>query len=1013
MVCHAPLLSAADVNEDDLRPGLITTYRDANPPAGRVVVQLEPSVALALKAGESPHVRLASAAGSARWEGYLRVLRAGDYRFSANLRGKLTVTVGANKVLAAEVSGPDAAAKDGPDTRLEAGIHPFVAEFDRMPGAARVELFWQSPFFRKEPLPFSHLGHLPDKAPAQLARDRSIDQGRLLAEERNCVACHQPADNDRAAKNLANRLGPDLSNVGRRVFAGWIYAWLEAPDKLRPGALMPRLFSADDVGKVERHAVARYLATLGGPVGQSRLNPRDTLAAVLRGQVLFNHVGCRACHRPLEEQVKPAKSDRPDPLFLPPPTTYSIAGLGSKTIPERLTAYLQNPLAVDPSGRMPHMMLQGNEAQDLARYLCANLDSEVPASLPATPSEEQLRSAFVRVESRPEELKDFARLPAAQRLVDLGKRLVIARGCNACHTIAPDGKPFAQVLASASFDDIAKKTGSGCLADKRPADAKAPWFALQQNERNRIREFLERHSGDAGSPAPAYTARVTLERFNCLACHSRDGDGGLTAEMIDSLRRFEKTENAEAVMPPPLTGVAHKLRTSALRGVLTQGARVRPWMGLRMPQFGEANVGRLPEQLAALEGTEPDDTIHKVAVTAAKSEIGRKLHGKSAFGCISCHDLAGNPNYGTRGPDLVLTPQRVRYDWFRRWLEQAQRMQPGTRMPSVFTNGRSTVESVLNGDGDAQAEAMWAYLSLGANLPLPEGMEPPRGLVLPVTDQPVVLRTFMPDAGSRAIAVGYPGGLNVAFDAATCRLAYAWTGNFVDASPVWNNRGGAPAKVMGPVFWKSPPGVPWHATSSTALPDFVAQSKDPAYGAAMPEGKVYDGPRQLRFVGYSTDAKGQPTFRYRLNAEGAAPVEVAEKPEPLRSQAGVGLARRFELKVPAGQTAWLLAGESQREPRLIDVSGASLPFDLKQSSQEVPAASRAIVLPQSGDKVLVLSLASAPAGARWHLQRVGSEWQALLQLPRASEPETLHVNVNLWLPFRDQPDFLKELMLRK
>ena len=42
----------------------------------------------------------------------------------------------------------------------------------------------------------------------------------------------------------------------------------------------------------------------------------------------------------------------------------------------------------------------------------------------------------------------------------------------------------------------------------------------------------------------------------------------------------------------------------------------------------------------------------------------------------------------------------------------------------------------------------------------------------------------------------------------------------------------------------------------------------------MPEGKLYDGPRQLRFEGFVTDKAGLPTFRYRLNAEETQPVAV-------------------------------------------------------------------------------------------------------------------------------------------
>ena len=101
----------------------------------------------------------------------------------------------------------------------------------------------------------------------------------------------------------------------------------------------------------------------------------------------------------------------------------------------------------------------------------------------------------------------------------------------------------------------------------------------------------------------------------------------------------------------------------------------------------------------------------------------------------------------------------------------------------------------------------------------------------------------MPDAGSRAVAVGFPSGVSAAFDAHTCRLAYAWSGPFLDASPVWDGRGGNPAHVLGPHIWNAPAGCPVGATTSNEPPDFAARAKDPAFGAGLPEGKLFDGRR--------------------------------------------------------------------------------------------------------------------------------------------------------------------------
>jgi hypothetical protein len=270
----------------------------------------------------------------------------------------------------------------------------------------------------------------------------------------------------------------------------------------------------------------------------------------------------------------------------------------------------------------------------------------------------------------------------------------------------------------------------------------------------------------------------------------------------------------------------------------------------------------------------------------------------------------------------------------------------------------------------------------------------------------VLLRTFMPDAGSRAIAVGYPGSVSVAFDAATCRLAYAWSGSFLDAAPVWDGRGGNPAKVLGPQFWKGPAGCPVGVSASDEPPDFVAQAKDPAYGGALPEGKLHDGPRQLVFEGYTTDKHGLPAFRYRLQAADPSPVEVTERPEPLRCDVGVGVARQLTIKGAEQQRAWLLAGETGREPRLLDSKGAPVALDLKSQQADVAAAGRWVVLPQDGDRAIVLTTAGAPEGTRWHLRKLDGKWQALLRLPAGSTS----VKVQTWAPYRDDPGLLKELV---
>jgi len=740
VLLFAALPATADdaVDADLLRPGLAAVYRDAAKPTANEVVCREPTIALALSPGEAPHPRLGAEGGSARWGGYLRIPRAGEYQFRAVVRGQFRLTIGGQEALAAEVTDETPALREGPPLRLESGWHALVAEFTRRPGAARVELSWEGTGFRPEPLPADALRHLPTKAPARLATDAAADQGRFLVEERNCIACHQPDDKDRMAMGLSGRLGPDLSRAGARVYVRWLYRWLEAPDRIRPGAVMPRLFADDETGRAERYAVASYLASLGGPLPQEKADAARPGDAV-RGVKLFASIGCLACHNTKDEGGRmkdEPRTPRANASFILHPSSFPLSGLGAKTTVGRLAAYLMDPLTIDPSGRMPQMFLKKDEAEDLARYLCQHA-AGTEAKLPDPPAKTQMIAAFLHVEDRADELAAWQKRPAEAQMIDLGQRVVIARRCNNCHTIAPDGKPFASVLARTTFDDLKTPDNKerGCLAGVPAKDGKAPWFALSAAERSSVRQFLTQGTRGVGSPAPAFAARAALGRFNCLACHTRDGDGGLSADLVGELRRRDKADNDEAVVPPSLTGVAHKLQAPWLRAVLTEGRRARPWMSLRMPQFGPANVGTLPHGLAALEGTAPDDKMPVVPRTAFGLAAGRQLVGRAAFACASCHDLAGIPSTGTRGPDLATMTQRVRYDWYRRWLEQPQRFAPGTRMPSVFTKGKSLVANVLGGSAEDQAEAIWAYLAQGPDLPLPDGVND-RRRPLPMQDDP-------------------------------------------------------------------------------------------------------------------------------------------------------------------------------------------------------------------------------------------------------------------------------------
>jgi cytochrome c553 len=1012
LVLLAPATARA-VDRSDLTPGLVAFYSDGQ--GLPTVARLEPTVALTLAKGESPHPAL-SAGGSMQWNGYINITRAGKYSFSATTTGgKLAVKVGGKDALGGEL-------------QLDGGVLPIEATFTRDPGAdARVELFWQGPGFVKEPLNHQFLGHLAKERPKAFAASGELEHGRFKFEELSCAKCHKPAADDKMAKTLVEHGGPNLTDVAKRAYPGWIYAWLGDPAKLRPHTTMPKAFGDDATADAERYAVTQYLVSLAGkPLEVSKLPavvPNDVKASMEKGRVLYSVTGCTACHNDPLARKKKDEEDEKEPLapadylygthtLAGPVAKYSLGSLGSKFTPATLAAYLQNPLKTNPHGRMPNMNLSPQDALDIARYLCRTADENVtPDTLPKPKLTPDDLAKTVLASATGGEKKSFAAADLAAQWVQLGSRLVASKGCINCHAIEEKGKPRAALDTFAKLDAVKKAGDKGCL-DAKPDAAKVPVYKLDPKERAALAAFLKDGLTGAGSPAPAYQARVALKRFNCLNCHQRDGEGGIPVELADQMRLLEKSENADDVRPPVLTGVGHKTRTSWLKSVLTQSGRARPWMQLRMPQYGDGNVGFLPEAIAYLEGTTPDDKVHAVERTGAKIAAGRTIVGKGGLGCISCHDIGGIANTGTRGPDLSTINQRVRYEWYERWLSQPLRMAPGTRMPQAFVDGASTLKTVLNGNPHDQAEAMWAYLALGPGLPLPDGLEPPKGLVIAVKDRPEILRTFMPDAGSKAVAVGYPGYVSVAFSADQCRTSYAWAGNFLDASPVWNNRGGAPAKLLGQKFWAAPPGHPWALTDGgKAPPDFLSRATNPAYGLPLPlePARIYDGPMAVKFDGYSLDKDGRPTFRYRLDEQHGGPeLIVAETPSPLKSLLATGLARRFDVTIPASQQAWFLAGQTSKEPRAYDRGGKPLKLDLKAAEVTAPAAGARVVLPD-GERAVVLEASGAPTSTVWQFVQNKGTWLAVLKLPTAKAEQKLSVTLNTFALPKDDEGLIKEL----
>ena len=187
----------------------------------------------------------------------------------------------------------------------------------------------------------------------------NVRVGRILLGELSCTSCHALAEEP---AGVLRKQAPILDAVGSRVRPDYLRRYLQNPHTAKPGATMPDVLSALDADARGEtvEALVHFLASTG-TVTEASVNTK----AIDDGRKLFHQVGCVACHDPQEDNTS---------RF---PTSVPLVSLADKYSVGSLTAFLQDPLKVRPSGRMPGLNLSAEEARSIAGYLLRELRSKL------------------------------------------------------------------------------------------------------------------------------------------------------------------------------------------------------------------------------------------------------------------------------------------------------------------------------------------------------------------------------------------------------------------------------------------------------------------------------------------------------------------------------------------------------------------------------------------------------------------------------------------------------------
>lgn len=610
--------------------------------------------------------------------GYLKLKLRGEYQFQLKGRGAAVLSFNGQEVLRAA----DGDLSQAAPVRVELvkGYNQLRIDYvSPAAGDAQLRLYWSSDEFPPEPVPPTDLSH--DGRDGPWRAGESLRLGRLLFAQNHCLKCHaapQGLDLTNAATRMPElaRDAPSLSQAGARLDERWIYQWILAPDKLRNQTTMPRVLEHLDEKTANNHAadIAAFLAaqkTEGVAAGAAD----ETLRK--EGLALFEDRGCIACHR-----------------FTPPDeideqyNRVSLHFAAAKYRPAALAEFLQDTRRHYQWSRMPRFRLTQHEALALA--------------------------AHIRSQSKGK-LEDVvaAEKPDPTR----GRELFAKVGCANCHR-AGDAP-----LAPAHLPAIAPgNAGKGCLAAPDGA-GKAPLFSFSDPQRRCLNDFVKSGFASLARQVPHEFSGRQFEVLNCTACHSRDDrEAHLPYVLLDEGERGLPPEPI-----PNLTWAGEKLQPQwVARQFLGQlDYRPRPHFKAHMPSF-PLRGKLLAAGLSAEHGFAPDENPRPKfddKVAASGAAVAAMNSGLACHRCHAIGEAQATAPFEARSTNLSYASDRLRYDFYHRWMRDPMRIDPTTKMIKFAQDGKKTgLSEYYGGNAHQQFEAVWHYLQRLNEIQRPSGL---------------------------------------------------------------------------------------------------------------------------------------------------------------------------------------------------------------------------------------------------------------------------------------------------
>jgi cytochrome c551/c552 len=467
-----------------------------------------------------------------------------------------------------------------------------------------------------------------DKVMPEVSGD--VARGESLFNIRGCLGCHQvedrpvfdPAQEVPAITESCDVLtgqdcnktkpyqsayshfdvAPNLSNIGNKTNAGWLYTWLKDPKSLQPNTRMPSLRLSDEDAK----DLAAYLMTLTNKNQESIKAVASTPQQIEDGKTLIETYGCFQCHTipGFEEKQKVA----PD-----------LASFGSKTALEYGEVFtapsektwenwteqkLLHPRTLDTKATMPYSQLRPDEVYALLIVLRGMRQDATPKKQYTEPETARQQGRFLVARyncwgCHSVDGKESAILPYFETQASLGDNPEIRRSFGPPSLLGEGERVRATWLIDFLQNVVElrpwlEKTLT--LEEGRTAGIRMPSFEMPVKEAELLASYFASMSqkpfpeqpveANVLTYAQAIEGRALFKSAACEACHPYEGVG----------------------QAPSLSLAAKRLQGDWVLRWLLSPARTLPGTSRMPPFFGEpddALRGRLFTPLTDFLGGDP------------------------------------------------------------------------------------------------------------------------------------------------------------------------------------------------------------------------------------------------------------------------------------------------------------------------------------------------------------------------------------------------------------------------